>query len=104
MPENPQAIGKDSVAGGLCLRLLTERYQACKYNTVAHFLQRDDGTREFIKWQFEIEKKKRQVLTKKGSLFFRLGRSRKPNEHREKSFNHIEIILCSNESQNRSQL
>jgi hypothetical protein len=35
--------------GGLGLRLLTERYQTCKYNTVAHFLQRDEGTREFIK-------------------------------------------------------
>jgi hypothetical protein len=35
--------------GGLRLRLLTERYQACKYNTVANFLQRDEGTREFIR-------------------------------------------------------
>jgi hypothetical protein len=56
--------------GGLRLRLLTERYQACKYNTVAHFLQRDEGTREFIKWQFSDEKRKRSVKTKKGSLFF----------------------------------
>jgi hypothetical protein len=36
--------------GGLGLRQLTERYQACKYNTVAHFLQRDEGTKEFIRW------------------------------------------------------
>jgi hypothetical protein len=35
--------------GGLGLIQLTERYQACKYNTVAHILQRDDDTREFIK-------------------------------------------------------
>jgi hypothetical protein len=49
---------------------LTERYQACKYNTVAHFLQRDEGTRKFIKWQFEEEKLKRSVKTKKESLFF----------------------------------
>jgi hypothetical protein len=34
--------------GGLGLRLLTERYQACKYNSVAHFLQRDEGTKKFI--------------------------------------------------------
>jgi hypothetical protein len=44
--------------GGLGLRLLTERYQAYKYNTVAHFLQRDEGTREFIEWHFKEEKKK----------------------------------------------
>jgi hypothetical protein len=35
--------------GGLELRLLRERYQACKYNTRAHFFQRDEGTRKFIK-------------------------------------------------------
>jgi hypothetical protein len=29
--------------GGLCLRLLTERYQACKYNTVAHFYKETNG-------------------------------------------------------------
>jgi hypothetical protein len=28
--------------GGLELRLLTERYQACKYNAIAHFFQRDE--------------------------------------------------------------
>jgi hypothetical protein len=55
---------------GLGLRILTERYQACKYNTVAHFLQRDEGTREFIEWQFKEEKLKRSAKTKKGSLFF----------------------------------
>jgi hypothetical protein len=27
---------------GLGLRLLTERYQACKYNAIAHFFQRDE--------------------------------------------------------------
>jgi uncharacterized protein with NRDE domain len=34
------------------------------------FLQRDDGTRDFIEWQFKQEKKKRQVQTnKEGTLF-----------------------------------
>jgi hypothetical protein len=46
------------------------RDQACKYNTIAHFLQRDDGTRDFIKWTFEQEKKKRQVQTNKEGMFF----------------------------------
>jgi hypothetical protein len=49
---------------------LTERYQACKYNTIAHFLQRDKGRREFIKWQFNQERKKRQVKTSKESMLF----------------------------------
>jgi hypothetical protein len=34
---------------GLGLRLLTKRYQACKYNTITHFSRRDNGTRDFIK-------------------------------------------------------
>jgi hypothetical protein len=33
---------------GFGFLLLTERYQTCKYNTVAHFLQRDQGTRDFL--------------------------------------------------------
>jgi hypothetical protein len=52
------------------LRLLTERCQACRYNTRAHFLQRDEGTRDFIYWQFKQEKKKRQVQTSKEGCFF----------------------------------
>jgi hypothetical protein len=55
---------------GLCSRLLMERYQACKYNTIVHFLQRDDGTREFIKWQFKQEKEKRKVQTNNERGFF----------------------------------
>jgi hypothetical protein len=37
--------------------LLTERYQTCKYNTVAHFLQRDQGTRDFLDWEFKEERR-----------------------------------------------
>jgi hypothetical protein len=56
--------------GGLGLRQLTERYQACKYNTIAHFMQRDEGTKEFIKWQFREEERKRSVKKSNDSLFF----------------------------------
>jgi hypothetical protein len=37
---------------------------------MTRFLQRDEGTREFIKWQFRQEKKKIQVQTSKGGFFF----------------------------------
>jgi hypothetical protein len=43
--------------GGLGLRLLAERYQACKYKTIAHFFQRDEEIKKFIKWQFRQKKK-----------------------------------------------
>jgi hypothetical protein len=48
---------------------LTERYQACKYNTITCFLQRHEGTSDFIDWQFKQEKKKRQVQTSKEGNF-----------------------------------
>jgi hypothetical protein len=56
--------------GGRGLRLLTERYQACKYNTITHFSRKDEGTRKFIKWQFRQEKEKRQVQKNKDGCFF----------------------------------
>jgi hypothetical protein len=50
--------------------MLIETHQLCKYSTIIHFLQRLQGAREFINWQFKEEKKKRSVKTGKGNLFF----------------------------------
>jgi hypothetical protein len=50
---------------GFGLRLLAERYQTCNYNTIANFLQRVQGTRDFIEWQFREERRKRSVKTEK---------------------------------------
>jgi hypothetical protein len=59
------------VAGRFELRLLTERYQAFKYNTRAHFFQRDQGTRDFNECKFRGEKRTRSVKTgKKDTWFF----------------------------------
>jgi hypothetical protein len=91
--------------GGLRLRLLTERYQACKYNTIAHFLQRDDGTRGFIKWQFKQEKEKRQVQTNKEGCFFdwdEVGTVRNNKKQRKERLNYLRIILFSEQSKNWS--
>jgi hypothetical protein len=51
------ALSKDmfyiaNTNGGVWLILITERYQACEYNRITLFLKRDQGTRDFVEWQF----------------------------------------------------
>jgi hypothetical protein len=49
--------------GGFWLKCLAERYLACKLNALAHFYQRDNGTRRIIEWQMHREKKIRKIET-----------------------------------------
>jgi hypothetical protein len=59
--------------GGFGLRLLAEIYQACKNNTRADFLQRNQETRNLMNCQFNEEKRKRSVKAWKKDIWFLTG-------------------------------
>jgi hypothetical protein len=56
--------------GGLGLKNLRERYFACKFNNLAHFLVENEDTRNFAFWQIQKEGEARNVKKLKEENFF----------------------------------
>jgi hypothetical protein len=69
------ALSKDlfytaTKCGGLGLKNLRERYFACKFNNLAHFLVENEETRNFVLWQIEKEGQARRIKKLKKEKYF----------------------------------